>query len=186
MAMRSPAFVKIEMMPPRAGEKDSTREQRDEKLQLLLAMLHKVDAAQDKTFDPAKDSPQLNIAPPAGPNGPFYNSGLSPDVIADPVIRAEYLRRIAENRQKITRWNREIPMREERDSLVSIIVEYAKRFELTPTDKSFLQQEIDAHLKEPKLNAEVKERIKGKEKIAPKESEELNMTLSVNARYHRV
>jgi hypothetical protein len=54
----------------------------------------------DLTWDP-KDTPVLNVAPPVG------ESGMSPDAIADPKLRAEYKDAIEANRKKAERYSQQ-------------------------------------------------------------------------------
>jgi len=101
-ALITAARMEIESIIPRANVERASRALRDAKFQLMLAALQKVDAADDKSFDP-NDLPMVNIGPPRGRDGRTYDSGISPDSIKDPVVREEYKRMLAANAAKAAR-----------------------------------------------------------------------------------
>ncbi|MDD5295537.1 MAG: hypothetical protein PHU46_01385 [Rhodocyclaceae bacterium] len=80
-------------------------ERQEVRLQTLvtwMVILARVDAAKDPSFDP-DDMPLLRVAPPKKAGAPGYMPGVDPNQIHDPEQRAEYLRAIQENRNKIER-----------------------------------------------------------------------------------
>src|SRR5882724_1465867 len=75
------------------GENDVSRKER---LEFRLAILNYIFTGIDDSLDP-KDQPTLNVSPPAGAG---IAAGGNPSAIADPVLRKEYERRIADNQLK--------------------------------------------------------------------------------------
>lgn len=57
----------------------------------------------------AQDMPQLNVAPPNGVNG---ISGMDPDAIEDPILRAEYEAAIEANSRKAKKYNEQYGLRD--------------------------------------------------------------------------
>jgi hypothetical protein len=69
---------------------------RDKKLQRLLSIFNHIDAKRDPRFDP-KDLPQMTATPPFEGGLP---SGVAPEEIRDPAVRAAYEKEIAANQAK--------------------------------------------------------------------------------------
>lgn len=99
--------MEFEMLQPWANIEKGSRASRDAKFQLLLAALQKVDEADDKSFDPNDPNTitYMNMMPRPRTGGipEGYVSGMAPESIKDPVVRAEYKRAIALNAAKAAR-----------------------------------------------------------------------------------
>jgi len=119
----SAARFELEAIIPRTHFEKADQAIRDAKFQLLLAALQKIDAAEDKSFDP-KDVPMANMAPPQGKDGRLYDSGISPDSIKDPEVRAEYQRMLAANSVKAARYNRQWKILSARRDWLRIVEEF--------------------------------------------------------------
>ncbi len=149
--------LEIEAIPPRAYVEKSSRAVRDTKLRLWLATLQKVDATQDKSFDP-NDRGFINIAPPAGRGGKQHTfiSGMSPDDIKDPEVREEYKRMIAANAAKIERYSRRVVLYNARWDWIRT-VEYFRRdqYDDSAEDTATIAQLVVAEIKDPALKKEV-------------------------------
>jgi len=122
-AMLGALLGEIAAVTPQNHFENAHRIMRDSKFQLLLAALQKIDAAEDKSFDP-KDVPMANMAPPQGKDGRLYDSGISPDSIKDPEVRAEYQRMLAANSVKAARYNRQWKILSARRDWLRIVEEF--------------------------------------------------------------
>jgi hypothetical protein len=88
--------------PPSAEQRADARRQT---LEAWLSVLARIDAAHDPKFDP-DDPPAARVAPPTPPGHRPYATGIDPQQIADPQVRADYERARAENEQKAERARR--------------------------------------------------------------------------------
>jgi hypothetical protein len=69
---------------------------RDKKLQRILSIFNHIDAKRDPRWDP-KDLPQMTAIPPPESGLP---SGVAPEAIRNPAVRAAYEKQIAANQAK--------------------------------------------------------------------------------------
>ena len=154
-------------MPPRADLEKSIRGVRDAKLSLWLAALQKVDAACDKGFDPKDPNNRayLTVSPPMSMNGhpQILLPGISPDSIADPMVREEYKRRIADNEEKLKRLNEKMPLYNIRGDWLRVIQscrqgQYGDGVE----DTEMIAQIIATEIKDAALRKEVTELLVAK------------------------
>jgi len=84
---------------------------RKEQTRLLLRALQRVEKAIDRNWD-KEDTGVMNVSPPSETGLP---SGISPDAIKDPKLRAEYEAAIQANREKIARYNQQVQVRSLKD-----------------------------------------------------------------------
>jgi len=92
-------------------EKSDWPARRHKKIQLLLETINEMDAAFDPTFDPNK---LVNDPPAVISKLPFYISGMSPEAIADPELRKQFKKELAENQKKRDAHLLQFALREER------------------------------------------------------------------------
>jgi len=111
----------------------------------------------DKKFD-FNDLPERNVAPPLGTNLP---SGIAPEDVEDPKLRAEYEATLAKNKQKAQNYNRQLKLRE-MDKLFSpkaeqyIISAYSK----PPFELEELKQYFEEYVADKERSARILDAVK--------------------------
>ncbi len=138
-------------------------ESRDARLGIFLAGIQSIDNARDPKFDSA-DLPQANIAPPYKKGEEIYDSGISPDGIKDPEVRAEYKRRIAANNLKREQHEFQSWLKSAHEDLAAHAIQFRyKYFSSFPEDLAKIEGAVDKHVNDGVLRAELKEKLIGKE-----------------------
>lgn len=156
------ARLEIEAILPRAHLDKASRSMRDAKFQLLLAALQKIDAAADKSFDP-RDVPMANMAPPQGKDGRLYDSGISPDSIKDPEVRAEYQRMLSANSDKAARYRQQWGVFSARRDWLRVLEEFRRdQYSDGVDDTNTINLLVAAEIKDAALKKEVTELLAAK------------------------
>lgn len=129
------------------------RERRDG-VKLWLHALRRLETEKDEKFDP-KDLPVLNVTPPEGARVRF--SGMSPESIEDPKLRAEYEKAIEANAKKIVYYNKQYRLRQDEDFILKNAVKYISKFYSRQPVNS---EELEGLLNEFKIAEDIKKSIK--------------------------
>ncbi len=99
----------------------------------------RLDNAIDEDWDP-NDIPQANVSPPKGIGIPGI-PGMPPEMIKDPVLRAEYERAIEKNREKIKIRNEQIKLRNVKKMYFRIVKKYlVSTYSIPPYDNTELNK----------------------------------------------
>lgn len=115
----------------------------------------------DKNFD-FNDLPERNIAPPLSTGLP---SGIAPEDVEDPKLRAEYEAALAKNKQKAQNYSRQVKLRE-LDKLFSPRVEQyiISAYSKPPFDLEELKQYLDEYVTDKERSARILDAVKKKMK----------------------
>ena len=132
------------------GQEFAKNRQKD--CQIRLHAWQRLLDAIDPAWDP-NDLPQLNVVPPEQTGLP---SGVSPQAIENPVLRAEYEVAIEANRQKIEKYNEQYRLRGWLKRYPKQTEEYIIRAYSTAP---YNNEELIQYLNEYKLDEETKTRI---------------------------
>lgn len=130
---------------------------RDYKLHALLNVVERGRAAIDPQFDPKE---RVSIHPPMPrlpehPTGPtFYFSGMSPEAIADPVIRKEFEEATVKHKEHVAWFTKEYRLWEEA-ALTNGAVRLLIRREYQGDEKAAYRI-IDAEVRDPELRKALK------------------------------
>lgn len=117
--------------------------ERRERVKLWLHALHRLKTEKDENFDP-NNLPQLNVAPPEGVR--VAVSGMSPESIEDPKLRAEYEAAIEANRKKTIYYSHQHRLRQNEDSIIKNAVKYiSKVYSQPPVDLKELEELLNEY-----------------------------------------
>lgn len=139
------------------AEEDAGKSMTQKKMSLIFSLLN----VMDKYYNPNYEKPQINIAPPVH-DGVIYDSGISPDSIKEPDIRAEYEKAIAENKKKIEIANFQLKLGEQRKTWITYTVEYIGQ---TCKDKKKIDKLIDDNITSETTRKELKEKFTNKNSV---------------------
>lgn len=104
---------------------------------LRAALLKKIASEYDPTYDSNPPPPvQANVMPPVG-----YDSGVSPMNVSDPIARAEYEKRIAENAANARQHKIQTSIRRLMDSIVMLTMKHGNN-DLTLAKNRFNSLEL--------------------------------------------
>ncbi len=118
----------------------------------------RLENAIDEDWDP-NDIPELNVSPPKGIGIPGI-PGMSPELIKDPVLRAEYENAIEENRKKIKIRNEQLKLRNIKKMYFRIVEKYMiGTYSLTPYANDELKQYLEKYKIDEKTKARIVETI---------------------------
>jgi hypothetical protein len=122
---------------------DQRQEARLQTLVTWMVILARVDAAKDPNFDP-DDMPVTKVMPPPKSGEPGYMPGVDPNQIRDPEQRAEYLRAIQENRNKMDRGRLQLSVQALDIEVTEGASRFIKRFyTMAPVDRQELLRTLD-------------------------------------------
>lgn len=125
----------------------------------------RLENAIDEDWDP-NDIPEANVSPPKGIGIPGI-PGMSPELIKDPVLRAEYEKAIERNREKIKIRNEQIKLRNIRKMYFRIVEKYlVSTYSILPYNNAELQSMLDSGVKDKKTKEQF---LKAIEAMVPKE-----------------
>lgn len=151
------AYLALENVNPAKERKRKMREIiRAECLNTWLTLIQAMDNYLDPAFNPDQEI-QLLIQPPPTSKGVIYPPGADPELIDDPVARAEYKKAIEENQGKIFAYRMQTYLLR----LEQQIIPAAKAFILgsytsSPTDQAELNSAIEKMIKEYSRQEELK------------------------------
>jgi len=145
-------FVMTSMIGPNAPQGQKWQQIRAKDVEIRLHAWRRLADAIDPNWDP-NDLPQINIAPPGGT---IYSSGVAPEAIKDPILRAQYESALEANRKKIERYS-------EQNSLNKWLKRFPKKAEeyivgaysVTPYNLEELQKYLDRYI----ADSETRKRI---------------------------
>jgi hypothetical protein len=113
----------------------------------------RTEAALDLHFDENKDLPVLSVTPPSGTGLP---TGVSPDAIRDPALRAEYKQAIEENRRRAGYRREQRRLRDlKRVFTPSVIRFFREAYAIPPYDDAELEEFLSRHIAEPELREQI-------------------------------
>jgi len=125
----------------------------------------RLENAIDPTWEP-DDVPKINIDLPKGVPG---FPGMPPEMIKDPVLRAEYEQAIEKNREKIKIRNEQLKLRNIEKRYFRIVEKYlVSTYSIPPYDNGELHRLLEAGVKDKKTRAQFLKAIATK---LPKEME---------------
>ena len=114
----------------------------------------RLENAIDEDWDP-NDIPEANVSPPKGIGIPGI-PGMSPELIKDPVLRAEYEKAIEKNREKVKIRNEQIKLRNTKKMYSRIVEKYlVQTYSIPP----FANNELRQNLEKFKIDKETQTRI---------------------------
>lgn len=114
----------------------------------------RLENAIDEDWDP-NDIPEANVSPPKGIGIPGI-PGMSPELIKDPVLRAEYEKAIEKNREKVKIRNEQIKLRNTKKMYYRIVEKYlVQTYSIPP----FANDELRQYLEKFKIDKETQTRI---------------------------
>ena len=114
----------------------------------------RLEDAIDENWDP-NDIPEANVSPPKGIGIPGI-PGMSPELIKDPVLRAEYEKAIERNHEKVKIHNEQIKLRNTKKMYSRIVEKYlVQTYSIPP----FANDELRKYLEKFKIDKETQTRI---------------------------
>ena len=132
-------------------------QERRERVKLWLHLIHRLEVEKDKNFDP-NDLPLLNVTPPEGV--PVRFSGMSPDLIKDPQLRAEYEKAIEANAKKMKYYNHQYKLRQNEDFFVRYATKYISMvYSRPPIDLNELKNLLNEYQIPENMQKLIKEKL---------------------------
>jgi hypothetical protein len=126
---------------------DIRKELRMSSLNLWVRLVGILDRLIDPAFNP-DDVPSRIVSPPEDSDGTTGKPGCSPETIKDPVIRANYIKAIADNKEKTRNYVLQVDLRRLEEQITPHAIEYIRKFITnTPADKSALRQFVDKYVR---------------------------------------
>ena len=126
----------------------------------------RLENAIDEDWDPKKDVPVENVDLPKGCSG---YPGMPPELIKDPVLRAEYEKAIKKNSEKARIRNEQIKLRSIRKTYFRIVKKYlVSTYSIPPYDNAELQRMLNSGVKDNKTKEQFLKAVEAmvtKEKI---------------------
>jgi len=114
----------------------------------------RLENAIDENWDP-NDIPELNVSPPKGIGIPGI-PGMSPELIKDPVLRAEYEKAIERNREKIKIRNEQIKLRNIKKMYFRIVEKYlVSTYSIPPYDNEEFGKYLNKFTTDEKTRARI-------------------------------
>lgn len=136
----------------------SWRSKRRLKLQLWLTSLDVVENSVDKNFN-ENDVPEENMAPPQL-EGSAYDSGIRPDAIKDPELRAQYEEMLKQNANKAEYYRFQRNIRRYEKEWSRKINSYIKHYYSdTGEDQKEIKDIIDACIPDKVRNSQLKQKL---------------------------
>lgn len=118
----------------------------------LMVLWDRMEATIDPNWDP-DELVYRNVQPPPGVDHP---AGVAPEVITDPVLRAQYEKAIEENDRKVKRRNEQKSLREMRPSVIRSLAAYcAGAYGATPQDDAWLESVLARHVSDPEVRSQI-------------------------------
>ena len=112
----------------------------------------RLESAIDKDWNP-NNRPVMNVTPPKGIAISF--SGIPPELIKDPALRAEYEDAIKKNREKAKIYNEQIKLRMIKKRYLRRIEKYiADTYSIPPSDNTELPNLLNTYVKDAKTRAQ--------------------------------
>ena len=102
---------------------------RNEVAAMWCHLVARIEQGIDPNFD-ERDRPPLNAPLPKGLS--WGHSGMPPEAISDPILRAEYEKAIADNHKKAEYWNEQVHLRMERRLIPLFCVRMSQLFSDSP------------------------------------------------------
>lgn len=128
----------------------------------------RLEKAIDEDWD-SNDVPEENVSPPKGIGIPGI-PGMPPEMIKDPVLRAEYEKAIAENREKIKIRNEQIKLRSIRKTYFRVVEKYlVSTYSIPPYDNTELSTLLNTGVVNEKTKKQLLKTIEAK---VPKDSKQ--------------
>lgn len=144
--------VMTDMVTPRAPTGQECAQQRKQDVNVRLHAWKRLIDAIDPTWDP-NDLPVSNVVPPLATGLP---SGVAPEAIKDPKLRAEYEAAIEKNRQKAERYNEQYSLRKWQKRFPKVAERYIVRAYSKPP---FNLEEMKQYLEKYIADTKTKDRI---------------------------
>lgn len=150
-------FVGFLMFNPLVVDETAWKTMRKQKAELWLAARRRVESSIDPTFD-FNDRPFLNVATPPGSREP---SGVSPEFIKDPKLRAEYERAIAENSAKARRFNDQYWLKRNAPDFCKNVERYlVNAYSRPPTDPAELERLLAQYIDDNGVRARILDEVR--------------------------
>ncbi|SRR5712692_9085949 len=150
-------FVSFLMFDPLVIDEAAWKTLRKQKAELWLAARRRVESSIDPTFD-FNDRPFLNVATPPGSREP---SGVSPEFIKDPKLRAEYERAIAENSAKARRFNDQYWLKQNAPDFYRNVERYlVNAYSRPPADPAELERLLAQYVDDNGVRARILEEVR--------------------------
>jgi len=112
----------------------------------------RLENAIDPTWEP-DDVPKINIDLPKGVPG---FPGMPPEMIKDPVLRAEYEQAIKKNREKIKIRNEQLKLRNIKKRYFRIVEKYlVSTYSIPPYDNEELEEYLNKYITDEKTRAQI-------------------------------
>lgn len=138
----------------------------------FLRAWKRLENAIDDDWDP-NDIPEANVSPPKGIGIPGI-PGMSPELIKDPVLRAEYEKAIEKNREKIEIRNEQLKLRNTNNRYHRILEKYlVSTYSIPPYANEELSKYVNGYTADEKTRSRildaVKKNIEAQAEKTPKE-----------------
>jgi hypothetical protein len=134
----------VERLNAKAGSEGEWSQTRGEKASLLLHAWHRLDGEIDRNFD-LNTRPLLNVPAPEG-----LPSGVAPEAVKNPQLRAEYAEARAANARKGQTYTRQFQLRQLEELFSKQAEKYlVEMYSLSPFNLDELRQRLDASIKSP-------------------------------------
>jgi hypothetical protein len=132
----------------------SQLEERNGYVKQWLHALKRLETEKDPNFDP-NDVGRLNVTPPEGV--PVRLSGMSPESIKDPKLRAEYENAIKANSRKLEYFNQQYRLRQDEEFIVKHAVKYISvMYAQSPSNMA----ELNKLMRDANISKDVQEKIR--------------------------
>jgi hypothetical protein len=143
------AYVAVGNIPEPGGDKTVPKAiARREKASMLFKLIAVIDQNIDTNYDNPTNWPAMNLRP-AGPGGMNYPSGVDPNDIKEPEIRAQYEEALKQNEEKAARELFQTRLHNI-DQSANIVVESFLRYNYTTSKED--QNELENLMQQAKLS----------------------------------
>lgn len=155
-------FVSFLMFDPLVIDEAAWKTLRKQKAELWLAAQRRVERAIDPAFN-FDDWPQLNVPTPQRSGVP---SGVSPEFIKDPKLRAEYERAIAENSARSRRYNDQYWLKQNAPDFYKSVERYlVNAYSRPPTDTAELERLLSQYVDDNSVRTQILESVRNRRRI---------------------
>ena len=144
--------VMTDTVTPRAPTGQEWVQRRKQDVWIRLHAWRRLTEAIDPTWDP-NDLPYINVPLPRGTEG---SSGMAPEDIKDPNLRAEYEAAIEKNRQKAEKYSEQYQLRKWLKRFPKRAEEYIiEAYSKPPFDEAELKQYMDKYITDTETKARI-------------------------------
>lgn len=123
-------------------------------LRQTLQVLQFCYQARDKNYDvKTADRGTMNVSPPRFPGRRPYMSGVAPECIEEPEVRQAYIEKLAENKRKCEKYNRESRLEETLDRGIREVRAGVESFPKESPDRKIIMATISSTITNETLRA---------------------------------